>query len=126
MRPEFIDELCLVQSRDCHKSVISPSASDSPTLIQDEETPSAHRTDVLVVELTFEGSKTKIESKLVEDSFQIVNVHLRRVVSPAAPAESSRACLPSIPVKRDTQRKRALHDVKQFSEWQIEEKPDNT
>src|SRR5262249_55224679 len=71
-RPKTIDELIRFKNWNGHDD----SASQCPSLVQGEQSPAARRTNILVMQLSIGSLKAKIKSDLIEDFFQVLNVHL--------------------------------------------------
>src|SRR5438552_7463747 len=94
-------------------------------LIQRQQSASAGRTDVLVMNLTLRRRESVVEAELIKHKFQIRNVHSGRVVLFASQAVGSSALPTGFPVKRNSQRQGPLHNMEKFSERQIEQETDD-
>ena len=69
--------------------------------------------------------KSEIEAEFIQHGLQIINMQLRGVVSSAAYAAGRPACASCFSIKGDSERKRALNDVKQLPEGKVEQQPDD-
>src|SRR2546422_9846014 len=73
------------------------------------------------MDLAVQCCETKIQSKLIQRGLQVLDVHLRSVLFAAAAAEGASSSLAGLLVEGHAKRQRPLDDVKEFSEWQVEQ-----